>query len=657
VQCKPFVVFAEEGAGQLAVSTATDAAGNTATATVVVNIDFTAPVLTVEPIVSAARTPTVASAFLTLKGTVVETVSGLRSLTCNGNPATVTGTSYTCSVTLQAGINRVEIAAVDRADSRAAQFVNVTLDVTPPSLSIPAPGAGSEVIETDLFQLVGYTDDESGIASVTVNGQAAAFDQGKFVHQLQLREGDNAVTIVTTDKVGNARTRTVTLRRVTRVSIKLTSPADLSTVNSATVTVIGRVSPSSASVVVNDVVATVSNGTFTAHGVPLAQGRTVITAIVTGPTGVVSVANLNIYRDSIPPRVTIYSPVERAVVRQSPITVTGMVDDIVVGTINGEQLTVTVNGVPASVRNRAFLATNVPLTPGSNTLTVVATDEGGNSTTVTRAVTYDTSAATKLTIVSGNAQQAAIGTTLPAPLVVRLTGPTGAPVANAEVTFSIVQNNGTVSDGATSDRVVTVLTDAAGEARASWTLGERAGAGNNRVSAGAQGAGSVEFHATARTGAPANVVVDTGSSQFGLVRERVQRPMIAVVVDSGSNRLADVPVTFTVTRGGGDIDGKRSVTVLTDSDGRAWVSPALGPERGNDNNVIEASVDGVAAKAVFVASGRIGGDPSQTRISGVVLDNMNLPIAGVTLRVDETTLSARTNAQGQFVIPNARSDT
>jgi len=36
--------------------------------------------------------------------------------------------------------------------------------------------------------------------------------------------------------------------------------------------------------------------------------------------------------------------------------------------------------------------------------------------------------------------------------------------------------------------------------------------------------------------------------------------------------------------------------------------------------------------ATFTASGRAAGDPSKTIISGVVLDNSNVPIPGATIR-------------------------
>ena len=96
-----------------------------------------------------------------------------------------------------------------------------------------------------------------------------------------------------------------------------------------------------------------------------------------------------------------------------------------------------------------------------------------------------------------------------------------------------------------------------------------------------------------------------------------------------------MPVTFTVRRGGGSFDGAQAVTTATDSDGRAAATLTLGADEGNANNLVEAdfpSNAGVAAR--FTASGRAPRDPADTSITGVVLDNSNVPIPGVTVHVE-----------------------
>jgi Glucodextranase, domain B/Carboxypeptidase regulatory-like domain len=630
--------------------TAEDAAGNSASASIVVKVDVGAPEIVIDPVGSALEIPTVSTSTLMLTGTIADDLSGARSVTCNDGPGTISGSSFSCNVALQPGINQINVLAYDRAGHERRRATTVTLDAEGPSVHFGTPAEPGAVVEGAELEVVVYASDASDVAGATINGVAATGSRGRFTRRISLTEGTNQITATVTDRIGNTRSAATTVQRITPVRIEISEPADLATVNVPAITVRGTVAPPAASVSVNDVPASVSGGIFTAL-VPLAQGRTVVTATATAPSGVAS-ANVNIYRDSIRPRVVVYAPADGATVRQTPIAVSGMVDDIVVGTINSEQLTVTVNGVAAAVKNRAFLATGVPLTAGLNTLTIIATDRAGNAAEVTSKVTLATAAGRKLTIVSGNAQTAAIGAALPQPLAVRLADAADRGIGGEKVTFTVVQNNGSLTAGGVTDRVVEVTTNNNGNASVNWTLGTRAGAGNQRVLASAPDAAPVELTATGNTGPARLIVVDSGNGQFGLAGQKLPRPLLAIVVDAGSNRVAGVPVTFRVTAGGGTINGQTAVTVNTDSDGRAWVTPTLGPEEGNDNNFIEASVAGVSQRATFVASGRIGGPPSATSISGTVVDNMNNPVPGVTLRVDDTTLSAQANAQGRFVIAN-----
>lgn len=49
------------------------------------------------------------------------------------------------------------------------------------------------------------------------------------------------------------------------------------------------------------------------------------------------------------------------------------------GTVSGSPATVTVNGVSATISGTTFTATNIPVSFGPNTVTAVATDTAGNS--------------------------------------------------------------------------------------------------------------------------------------------------------------------------------------------------------------------------------------------------------------------------------------
>lgn len=253
---------------------------------------------------------------------------------------------------------------------------------------------------------------------------------------------------------------------------------------------------------------------------------------------------------------------------------------------------------------------------------------------------------------SGNNQTGAIATTLTESLVVQLLNGE-APVANTPVIFKITENDGYLQfTNGRKLQLIAVNTDAEGKAQAMLTLGNRAGAGNNVVEAYATGyQGMALFTASGTPSVVANINVDAGANQFGAVNNSLPLPFVAVVTDAGHNRLGGVPVTFTVTQGG-NINGKSIYETVSDSDGRVLAVLTLGPEAGQDNNVVEANFPGNSGfAAAFAASGKIPGDPAQTAISGVVQDNSNNPIPGVTMRLLQLHLGSSNNQPVEVATP------
>ena len=644
-QCSEPVTLSSDGANQSVTGSATDGAGNTASVSTRVSIDRTSPVLSSGTVPAATSTSP-----LTVSGTLADALSGVASATCNHAPALLNAGTFTCAVTLLAGSNTIQLTGTDAAGNTASRSLQVLFDQARPLLQITQPTDG-QVTPSATFDVIGRAVDDDQVARVTVGGVSVPLTGSSFTGRVALVEGLNTIDVVATDRAGNQTSSPVRLTRFTVPAVAITAPADQATVQTATVSVSGTVSDALAAVRVNGVVASVSGSTWRADNVPLAQGRTVVTASATNAAGHTASSTVYVYRDSIPPRVSVYSPADGATIYQPSIDVTGMVDDIVVGTINAGQVRITVNGRQAEVANRAFLAPGVTLTPGLNTITIIATDQGGNSTTVSTHVTYDAASRAKILVVSGDGQRGAIGSTLPQPLVVRLVDAAGTPVRDRAVTFQVTENNGSLTSAQATARVVIATTNAQGEAAALWHLGTRSGAGNNRVSAAATGfAGAAEFEAAATSAAPARIVLDSGSNQFGACGAALPRPLAVAVVDSGSNRIAGVPVTFSVLEGDATFGTQSSVDVTTDGDGRAWITPVLGNARANS---FTASINNGASAVTFTATAKPAGPPEQTRISGVVLDNQNSPIGGVSIRVEGTTLTTQSNDQGQFLITNA----
>jgi hypothetical protein len=139
------------------------------------------------------------------------------------------------------------------------------------------------------------------------------------------------------------------------------------------------------------------------------------------------------------------------VVTTTPVTVTGMINDIVVGTVNVKEALVGYNGVHAQFANRIFVATPVPLTPGITPIICTGIDRAGNVDTEQISVNVNLTAPARLAIVSGNNQTARIGTLLSEPLVVALTED-GTPATGKPVQFHVLRNDGSLSTASGSRR-------------------------------------------------------------------------------------------------------------------------------------------------------------------------------------------------------------
>ena len=588
------------------------------------------------------------------------------TFTCSDSMSGIALCTAPVTVAMETAGQTVVGTAIDKAGNTATAFVTVKLDKTPPNLSITAPANASNIFFSPVTVAGTVVDALSGLASVTCNGVPAILNGTGFSCGVTLTPGANSINAIATDVAGNTRTSNLSLTYTRAPIVTITSPANLSYLNISPTTVNGAVDDPTATVTVNSVQAAVANGNFSV-ALPLAEGPNIIAASATSGAGAVGTASIEVTLDTTPPHVTITSPPDQFVTTDTSISVAGNVNDIVVGTVNSEQAQVAVNGVGAQVANRTFLAVNVPLVIGTNVIQAVGRDRVGNAATTQIVVTRQTPTLPQIRSISGNNQTGVIGSILPAPLVVAVTDAAGNPVPDKPVIFKVVQDDGMVNTGGAPAPTVIATTNGQGQAQVQWKLGMRAGAGSNSVEAYSVGfTGTAIFAATGTQGPAGKIVIDTGNDQIGAANQPLPRPLIAVVIDAGNNRLAGVPVTFTVKQGGGSFGGQPTFTVNTDSDGRVAATLTLGLQEGNANNLVEATFpSNTSFPASFTASGRAPGNPSNTTISGVVLDNSNVPIPGVTIRavltnilnsnssIIQSVAAIQTNAQGQFTIPQA----
>lgn len=447
----------------------------------------------------------------------------------------------------------------------------------------------------------------------------------------------------------------LTIQPSAGAAFAISSPAESAALMTSPATITGTAPSGTTAVMVNGVPATLTGNGWNA-AIPLHQGRNILTVTLTRTGDQTETLQRTVSLASSPVTVAVTFPADQATVADESISVSGIINDIVSGTINPGQATVTINGRPAQVSNRCFLLSQLQLQPGENEIVAEATDAEGNVGRNTIRVTYvPPMGQSVLMQVSGNGQSGPINQTLPQPLVVKLQDASGSPVANKPVAFRIKSNDGRLMAAADSGRAVLVQSDAQGLAQVNWVLGGRAGAGNNVVQATSAGfAGKAIFSVVAATGTPAKINVEANGNQFGCVDHELPLPLVAVVTDAGHNRLGGIPVTFTVVSGGGKLEnGATTLSGATDSDGRLSVRYTLGSVTGRDNNRIEANFPGNAGlPAVFVASAFNQGAPEDTAVVGVVLDNTDRPIEGVTMKIG-TNLTTQSDGQGQFRLAGA----
>jgi adhesin/invasin len=161
----------------------------------------------------------------------------------------------------------------------------------------------------------------------------------------------------------------------------------------------------------------------------------------------------------------------------------------------------------------------------------------------------DYGTAAEIEVVAGEDQSGPAGAQLPVPIVVLVLDADGNPVPNQSMTFQVMAGGGTVQDA-------TPRTDDDGFAGARWTLGPTVNV-EQRLEARAVSGGntlvSVSILATAGPGAPAQLVVIPPGTQ-GSVYPGVR------VVDLYGNPSPGVTVTFSVTAGGGTLEGATQMT-------------------------------------------------------------------------------------------------
>lgn len=118
----------------------------------------------------------------------------------------------------------------------------------------------------------------------------------------------------------------------------------------------------------------------------LKDGAHTLSVTATDNDGNTSAAKTSSFTvDTVPPTLSITAPADELITNKSTVTVTGKTDDV-----TSKPVTVTVNGTAVTVATDGTFSKDVTLKSGANTITIIAKDKAGKTTTVTRTVTLDT---------------------------------------------------------------------------------------------------------------------------------------------------------------------------------------------------------------------------------------------------------------------------
>ena len=262
------------------------------------------------------------------------------------------------------------------------------------------------------------------------------------------------------------------------LAVAITHPGTLITVGSTPLPIEGTINDASATLTVNGAPVNHSGGHFAAQ-VALQEGHNAIVARAVNARSEEATATISVSLDTTPPYVTIDSPAAGAVLTSATVNVSGLINDIVRGTVSEGQGNVTVNGRPATIANRSYFAPQVPLQEGLNTIRVEAADEVGNTGIAQIEVTYRVPQGSLIELSGGQDQHAQIRQELPQALAVRLLDGEGHAVPDKPVVFRVSQGDGVVGVGQSDEGPAVLATsDANGIAHTRFRVGARAGSGN-----------------------------------------------------------------------------------------------------------------------------------------------------------------------------------
>jgi len=309
-------------------------------------------------------------------------------------------------------------------------------------------------------------------------------------------------------------------------------------------------------------------------------------------------------------------------------------------------------------QGRASVTFRLGLVTGTNNNAVRVWISGMPDNSVTFTASAIPGNVEAIAIVSGGDQSGLPERVLPKPLVAMLMDGYGNPVPDETVSFHVISGDAglltnPLLEGEGASRLK-LPTDSNGRAAVYLKLGKDA---SHEISVAATTSSlpgqSVTFRAHILPDAPSELEIVSGDGQTGEAGHVLRSPLVVRVLDRYGNPIAGLPVTFTVSSGGGKLipddlsPPMEELTVETDENGEASARLILGEEAGVLNEVIVTGQDvegSVSFRATSTSSqpalikvesgpeSGIVGEISSTPLKVVVKDDHGNPTPGATVR-------------------------
>ncbi len=315
--------------------------------------------------------------------TVTGNVTNNAEVKVNGIQASISSNTFSTSVSLSEGQNTITATAVDQYNQTASTSINVTLiakgtitGTVTDSTGLPLSSAtvaltdSSNITQTALTASNGtYTI--AGISSGTFSLSVTKNGYTTYSFTDTITQGQTIIINATLSPIPPVISN-ISISNITTDSATITWTTDQP---SSTFIEYGTTTSYGSSMI--------DSTLTTSHGITLPNLTSATTyhfkVTLTNSYGFSSSSGDNTFTTaSLPSSITltITSPSNGETINKPNVMVKGTITNT-----TGNETGVTVNGIIASVSGSAFIANNVPLQEGSNTITVTAKDTANNSTT------------------------------------------------------------------------------------------------------------------------------------------------------------------------------------------------------------------------------------------------------------------------------------